>query len=131
MSYAEQKYSNNSTIGTSGYKPLDQIVNQDKASIEALINQWFSKGFVKSVQRGYVTVESGSRHTINIKSVNVNKSIVLIHGDIISDQYISSSKIKISSSCAIESFTSTSFKLNFNLIVIHSSDISWQVIEFY
>ena len=135
MSYAEQKYSNNSTIGTSSYKPLDQIVNQDKESIEALINQWFQKGFVKSVQRGLVkTKRNEDRYVVTINSVNVNKSVVLLNGDGWNQQTvgsISSSYIYTSIPVYIENFTSTEINLGLVDVGVSGVGISWQVIEFY
>ena len=135
MSYAEQKYSNNSTIGTSNYKPLDQIVNQDRSTIEALINQWFQRGFVKSVQRGLVeTGRNKSQYVVTINSVNVNKSIVLLTGDGWNQQSvgsISSSYIYTSIPVYIESFTSTEIELGLAEGGLSGAGISWQVIEFY
>lgn len=138
MSYAEQKYSNNSTIGTSGYKPLDQIVNQDKASIEALINQWFSKGFVKSVQRGIVDTDKyGDDKIVNLKSININKSIVLVIGQGLTKSTVSGgistdSYVYAGAGVFIKELTSTKLTIAFSAYVdVSGTSISWQVIEFY
>ena len=138
MSYAEQKYSNNSTIGTSNYKPLDQIVNQDKESIEALINQWFQRGFVKSVQRGIVKTDRyGDDKTATLSSININKSIVLLNGQGIRDNTVNGGISTDSYAYAglgvyVRELTSTKLTIGFPSLVNYSGTvISWQVIEFY
>ena len=138
MSYAEQKYSNNSTIGTSNYKPLDQIVNQDKESIEALINQWFQRGFVKSVQRGIVATDRyGDDTTATLTSININKSIVLLNGqgitvNTVSGGISSDSDVYAGVGVYVKELTSTKLTIGFPSLVNYSGTvISWQVIEFY
>ena len=138
MSYAEQKYSNNSTIGTSNYKPLDQIVNQDRSTIEALINQWFERGFVKSVQRGVVMTDSrGDDETATLSSININKSIVLLNGQGITNNRIdgglgSDSYVYAGVGVYVKELTSTKLTIGFPSLVDYSgTEISWQVIEFY
>ena len=142
MSLSEQKYSNNSTLGTNNYKPLDQIITTSAEEIKSLLGSWSGQGIVKSVQRGTTTIKDEYDDIIvNINSVNVNKSIVLIQGFGSREETIdggitgSDSNFMVPVSIIVKDFTSTKITMGFSQSegpsLYTGTSLSWQVIEFY
>lgn len=142
MSLSEQKYSNNSTLGTNNYKPLDQIITTSAEEIKSLLSSWSGQGIVKSVQRGTTNIKNEYNDIIvNINSVNVNKSIVLIQGFGSREETISGgitggdSNFMVPVSIIVKDFTSTKITMDFSQSegpsLYTGTSLSWQVIEFY
>lgn len=112
------KYALNSTLGTSEFKPLNKLINDN-----------FNRGFVKSVQTGLfnknIPDEDVKTQDITISNVDINKCIVIIDtfgGVNATTGFLKSNTIL------------TVYRTRFIEAVIDSSEfenIRWQIIEFY
>lgn len=88
------KHALNSTLGTSGFKPLDQLINENTntktTAVQTAITgstQWsrintlYTRGCIKSVQSGTITITDGAIYnTATITAVTLNKAILLYNG---------------------------------------------------
>ena len=99
----------NTTYGLNAIKTTVNSVNNTVSVVGNIPS-------VKSVQRGNVSNSYSNNVTINISSVNVNKSIVILHGGMRSNYF---------SPVVLITLTSTNFSVR------SGQDFSWQVIEFY
>lgn len=137
--WAGIKYALNNTLGTSNFKPLNEIVaDQANTTVNriATMNQYaqidamFTRGCVKSVQRGKSFVHCGHDPNVyaqmfTISSVNMNKSVILFSGFLTSgagdfDFYLYMT--------GANTFQAEVFKSGYGEADVH---FSWQVIEFY
>ena len=104
----------NTTYGLNAIKTTVNSVNNTVSVVGNIPS-------VKSVQRGNVSNGYSDNVTINISSVNVNKSIVILHGGAVQG----SSFDNPFSPVILLTLTSTNFSVR------SGHDFSWQVIEFY
>ena len=99
----------NTTYGLNAIKTTVNSVNNTVSVVGNIPS-------VKSVQRGNVSDNYSENVTINISSVNVNKSIVILNGGMTSNYF---------SPVVLVTLTSTNFSVS------NAYEFSWQVIEFY
>ena len=87
---------------------------------------------VKSVQRGTCALgTSGADVEVKINKIDVNKSMILLHGSGYHSEKISTSYIYSSTGVYVSNVTEESFIITQQLGSSSSKSISWQVIEFY
>ena len=134
MSYGEIKTTINSKVGTAEFKPLNELIYDNFATLsDWLANDGASK-VVKSVQRGNIQSRYSKNPTTNItlSTINPNKSLVIIdmgeYGPV-GEKYqsfvnytmlLSSNNLQITQDYYIHGTANNGY-LGFN----------WQVIEFY
>ena len=119
----------NSTVGTTGLKTLDKIIEEKVNSAVSSITANGGVKVVKSVQRGVYTIEYASvdNNEITINSITPSKSLVLLQGDPgINDEADRGSNMPF-----VQSLTSTSITIGFSNTPKRNLDVGWQVIEFY
>ena len=141
MSWGEIKKALNSTLGDSGFKALNELIRDDFTTV----SEWLSAGnvpIVKSVQRGTVAngkTTNSSSGTVNISSVAINKSIVLLNGIGNVTGPDSNANNMGAFGVKLTSMSATNFKYERPVYSERSGDsydryapgFSWQVIEFY
>ena len=111
---------------------LKKIVNSDFSKpLNELIDGYLSKGMVKSVQRGVISVASGGNAgtaTATLTtSVNTNKAIVIYSGHSSTLSYSASNQPLIS----LQLTSSNVVTATFDSYVGVNLKIPYQVIEFY
>lgn len=159
MSWAEVYKAINNNLD----KPLNEQLNEqlgaESNEIQSLINTLFSKGFVKSVQRGTIATTSASASNtriftdeITLSAVDPNKCIVTIeffpYGYTISSSFLSSddanfnyypsltytlsaSKLTVTKSPSYWKETWNSAYTKYSVSKAMCCGYNWQVIEFY
>ena len=99
-------------------------------TLNTTVTNGFNKSNIKSIQKGtYSPTSYSGEATINISSINPNKSIVILNGSAKSNSNVSGGDLTYQ--IILSSLTSTNFTVNSASSNIYLSKFSWQVIEFY
>lgn len=138
MSYGEIKSTINSKIGTAEFKPLNELIYDNFATLSDWLANGGASKVVKSVQRGYVDTSEKHRvevytNNISLNTINPNKALVILDfaqynkSDAFVSYIISTYKITI---------TENSLQVYQEPVYRDSSyytylAFNWQVIEFY
>lgn len=111
---------------TSRAEKIDTIAT-DVGTVKSNVATLIGGRVIKSIQRGVITGTTAASRVVPISAVDVNKSLVLVDGDVSSTDPVIGS--------IILGFTSTSITISTSRAttgeVSSTSRQSWQVIEFY
>ncbi|WMI80893.1 hypothetical protein [Anaerotignum sp. MB30-C6] len=107
-------------------KPTDTGATVTTGSMFAKLNSILSKGCVKSVQCGTVSMDSVTKQ-VTISQVDLSKSFVLIN--FYSGSFVSYSTIDIG--VAVHFSNSTTLNFRSTAYTYYTTVAHWQVIEFY
>ena len=138
MSYGEIKTTINSKVGTAEFKPLNELIYDNFATLSDWLANGGASKVVKSVQRGYVdTYElhrvEGYTKNISLNTINPNKALVIL-------DFAQHNKPESYTSYIISAYKITLTENSLHVYqepIYHDSPyytylaFNWQVIEFY